>query len=580
MAVPVRRISVLAVAASLWFGGLGSLETAGAAPVIDKLSFVPVADTYVSESSPDTSFGTASSLHVDATARKQSFLRFEVDGIEGRPVVDVKLRMFQKDLESDTGGRVFSLANNSWTESTTWSTRPSCCEGSALATFGPVSRGNWYEVGLGSAIASDGLVSFALDSPSANGAIWASRNSSTPPVLEVSVQTDDTTIVDGWSTVAPPTVGSSSPTYFATNHRMAVTENGRSLVVNGRHRTGVQLAWRDGWGSWRTSTTGGVSDGLLLGGTGTGDWPASIALARDSLGEQHAWIVWAGPGHNSNKPLQMRRLSDLDSPDGPRVGPIRTLSPAGTSGEAGNSKVDIAFETTPTGSTRGVIAWLKRTGASTWDLSYTWFTDLDTNQPIMTGSGVLFSTTTGGYHGTLVSTNGGVAWVGRTPKAALRVYNHSAGNGLTEWTPGATGGITINSTSYPSAVELASGEILTVVESSTTNHVVKAQLFSASGAPLTSSVFALTGYSQPTVVTDGTRAWMVMIRQSDGFVVSRTLNGGQWSASDRVELGAEAGGVYSWPNAVRDDANRLRVVLEGPASSASQSSVLAYQRPF
>ena len=88
---------------------------------------------------------------------------------------------------------------------------------------------------------------------------------------------------------------------------------------------------------------------------------------------------------------------------------------------------------------------------------------------------------------------------------------------------------------------------------------------------------SLSGYRQPTITTDGTDAWIVMVRALDGAVVSRRFTPGTgWSAADRVEI-AGAGGGHAWPNAARTVDGRLRFVVQG-AGSGESSSVLAYQR--
>ncbi|MDQ4094910.1 MAG: hypothetical protein M3174_01710, partial [Actinomycetota bacterium] len=57
-------------------------------------------------------------------------------------------------------------------------------------------------------------------------------------------------------TVATPEEGSSDPTWFASNRRVATTKTGRVLVVHGAHAEGVQLKWRDPGEPWRKRTTG------------------------------------------------------------------------------------------------------------------------------------------------------------------------------------------------------------------------------------------------------------------------------------------------------------------------------------
>ena len=557
---------------------LAAARPAPAAPITETLSFLPVADAYVKALDPTSNFGTSTSLYADRKDAKESILRFELKGLDGYEVSDVRLRMYQKD-SSPSGGRVFSLGDNAWSETTvTWDTRPAVDKTAPpLAEFGAVSKGVWYERSLGAIASGNGPLSFAIDSMSSDGVNWASRNSATPPVLEVDIVSDDTNVLDGVSEVAPSTIGSSDPTYHAAQHRLALTEGGRLLTVHGRHATGVQLAWRNPWGPWRNDTSGSVSDGILLKGTGTGDWSASIVVAEDNLGEEHAWVVWSGPTSASTKPLQMRRLSDLDAPGGPSVGPVVTIAPAGVSGTTGNSRVDLGFETSPDGSQRGLITWTRRTASTSWRVDYAWFTDLSTDTPAMQSTGTLFTAPSGGYQGTLTPTPNGIAWVGRFPSGTLRTFRHDTSQSLATWSQ-SSAGIGISSGSYPSAVTLDSGDILAAVESDTGRDIVKVQRFTPAG-PAASFSFPA-GYAQPTIATDGTQAWIVMVRVSDGVVVSRLFDGSAWSSEDVVEMGPESGSAYAWPNALRTTDGRLRFIVEGPIGGPAQNAVLAFQRPL
>ncbi len=125
---------------------------------------------------------------------------------------------------------------------------------------------------------------------------------------------------------------------------------------------------------------------------------------------------------------------------------------------------------------------------------------------------------------------------------------------------------------------LASGEILAVVEHDVANHASTAYRFSASGSTGVTAL-RVDGLAQPSVASDGTGAWLVGVRQSDGLIVSRSYSpSAGWSTSDRLEIGAEAGGPLAWPNALRDADGRLRLVAEGPGASTNTSSVWAFQR--
>ena len=154
------------------------------------------------------------------------------------------------------------------------------------------------------------------------------------------------------------------------------------------------------------------------------------------------------------------------------------------------------------------------------------------------------------------------------------MYSHSPSSSASQWTRGAAGPV-VGSASVPSATTLSSGDVLAAVESDTQAHVVKVVRFAAGGA--ISTQLQASGYMQPVITGDGTSAWLVMVRASDGAVVSRRLTGTSWSA-DRVEIAAEGGGNYAWPNLSRAVDGRLRLVVRGPSGTSNRSAVLAFQR--
>jgi hypothetical protein len=541
-----------------------------------QLTFNPTADTYVDSSLPTANYGTAATVDADASPVKQSYLRFQVSGIGTRRVARVRLRMFQRDA-SPSGGKVYKLATDSWSEAaTTYNTRPATT-GSSVVSFGAVSSGNWYEVDLGSAfVSADGTVSLAVTSSHGDGVKWASRESATKPELIVDLEEGGGVPAEGLSELAGPAAGSGEPTAYASNHRGATTAAGRFLTVYGAHAEGVQLAWRDTSGGWQTATRGEVTDGLLLGGTGTGDWPASIAVARDTAGAEHAWVVWSGPRASSSTPrsVQMRRLTGLDDPAGPRVGPVVTVdAPA-----LGAFRADIAFERSSTGAMRGVLAWTRKTStAPMYEIATSWFTDLSTDTPAFTGAKVLTSSESANRYVTLVPAPGGIRAVQRGSSSKLRFSLHSNSAGLTTWTTSVSGAV-IDANGVPSSVSLGSGALLATADLLNSAGTVIVQRWNAAGSAVSTDL-QLTGYRNPVLATDGTRAWLVMVRRSDGFVVSRQYDPTTgWTATDRLEIGSEGGGGHTWPNVVRDVDGKLRFTVRATGSTTTRSAVLAYQR--
>jgi hypothetical protein len=118
--------------------------------------------------------------------------------------------------------------------------------------------------------------------------------------------------------------------------------------------------------------------------------------------------------------------------------------------------------------------------------------------------------------------------------------------------------------------------VLVAADRDTTQGIISLQRFAGPGQ-VPATVVELQGYSQPAIASDSAGAWLVAVRRSDGFVVSRSAPpSGAWSSVDQVEVGSEGGGGHTWPS-VLGGADR-RLVVRGPGSSSSRSSVLAVER--
>lgn len=560
---------------------LGAALALPSAAHAETLSFPPVADAYVDATYPTTSYGTSTAMWLDSSPRKQAFMRFDLAGLAGRSVVSARLRIYQRGF-SDSGGRVFGMTTGTWTESVTWDTRPAI-DGPKGPTFGAVAGSRWYEVDVTSLVQGDGPLNLALKPTSFFGARWQSRESSTPPQLIVEVESNGFTL-DRLQTVAPAPEASSDPTYHASNHRLAKTVRGRLLTIHGRHGSGIQLAWRDqSSGSWSQMTRGVSPSGGLLSGTGTGDWPASIVTGLDSSGQEHAWVVWAGPHSMSAAPLAMVRLSDLDNPAGPIVGPTQVLD------SLPGFRADIQFEIQRDGTRRAGLIWVRKNSETAFEILAGWLDSIDTATPRLTAISRLdldttrkrfgrLVTTTGGLRfGTLVATTGGLRAVIRSSSSRVRVWRHAADGPLSEWTSGSM--IYAMKVNSPSAAALADGSFAVVSESDTKNDVVMLQRFTNDGSAAPVEL-TLTGYKQPSIASDGSRIWIVMVRVDDGLVVSREWDPSVgWTADDRIEIGPKGGGFHSWPNLMREVDDRLRFVVRGPSgTSTDRSSTLAVQR--
>ena len=558
--MPQRMLPTLAVAFAL------AITAAPANAETAQLSFEAAADTYVASSYPTTSYGTSSSIYVQGTSARQAFFRFNVTGIDARAVTRARLRLYSK-RNAVEGGTVSGLSSNDWTESITWDTRP-FIDGPQLGGVGATTISTYYDIELTpGAVVADGPHSFAMTSTAKSASQWASRESSVGiPRLILDVESDGR-ITEGLLPVASGIVGSSDATSFGPQHRLAQTAGGRLLTIHGRHSSGVQFAWRDAGGNWQTHTRGATSDGSLLAGTGTGDWPSSIAVAQDSAGAEHAWVVMSGSSVSKVRPVYLRRLSELDSPDGPLVGPLVVLdAPA-----RGAYQPDLAFGLQPDGTTRGAVTWLRRNSDGIYEQVAGWLDGLDTATPQVVDLAVAGSGTSSSQRGTLVY-NGGMRLVRRTSGSKLALSSYDYANGV--WTTG-TNGMTV--AGYLSATTVGS-DIVAIGETSTTNRTLRVQRISAFGAPAPYEL-TLSGYKSPTITTDGSAVTILMVRTSDGSIVSRTrAPGSPWPTVDTVEVpSASIGGAGVHPNAVRHTDGRLRLVFGAPGASG-RSSVFSFDR--
>lgn len=143
--------------------------------------FGPLADAYVSQSSPDTANnGSSFSVVGGSSNAKQAFICFTVSGLPAGAVVgSAKLRLYVTN-DSTTGGVISRISNTSWNESITSNTRPAI-DGSLVTTLGAVSLNTIVDLDLTGVITGNGTYSFAISLPSANTNTvgYAAREAST-----------------------------------------------------------------------------------------------------------------------------------------------------------------------------------------------------------------------------------------------------------------------------------------------------------------------------------------------------------------------------------------------------------------
>lgn len=163
------------------------------------MTFGATDDAMVRSTSPTSNYGSLTTLRARLTSSEtiNSYLKFNVTGISG-PVVSAKLRLYVTDA-SPKAGSIYRVSNNfansatAWTEGAiNWNNAPPI-SGSPLSTVGNAALNTWVEFDVTSAIASDGIVSFAIGNADSNSVLFGSSEaSSNRPELIVNVNQDGT----------------------------------------------------------------------------------------------------------------------------------------------------------------------------------------------------------------------------------------------------------------------------------------------------------------------------------------------------------------------------------------------------
>ena len=153
------------------------------------LSFSPVADARVEESSPRRNFGSLSTLTVDGGAgeRKVSFLKFKVSGVGTETVQRATLRLYVRTDGGSGDGPGVRRSANAWTEGgLTWNTRPAYLT-PLQGDKGSVAGDSWLEFDVTNLVEGDGTVTLAVQPTSTDGTYMYSREGAIKPELVVTL---------------------------------------------------------------------------------------------------------------------------------------------------------------------------------------------------------------------------------------------------------------------------------------------------------------------------------------------------------------------------------------------------------
>ena len=162
-----------------------------AAAAAQSATVIADADTYVAASSPNTSYGTATTLRVDGAPRV-AYLRFTPPRLPG-PVTKAVLRIYAT-TSSSLGFEARSAASTSWSETTlTYPVRPAVSS-IVLARTGAVGSRAWLSLDVTRAVKDSSPLTLALVTSSFARLELSSRESgaTTAPRLVIDATADTT----------------------------------------------------------------------------------------------------------------------------------------------------------------------------------------------------------------------------------------------------------------------------------------------------------------------------------------------------------------------------------------------------
>ena len=142
------------------------------------LTLSPVADSYVDADLPtqNQNFGSDTSLKVDGSPVRVSYLKFDVQGLTTAPT-RATLKVVSP-IASTTPINVKSVANTTWTETgVTYNNAPAV--GATVASATPTTTNSVLSFDVTSLVHGNGLVSLALDTTSSTSKSPPSRENST-----------------------------------------------------------------------------------------------------------------------------------------------------------------------------------------------------------------------------------------------------------------------------------------------------------------------------------------------------------------------------------------------------------------
>lgn len=197
-----RRIFLLTV---LFAAGIFTILTTNSTATATSYTFTPVADAFVMSNRAANNYGQYLYLATDVSPEMVSYLRFEVQNLDGA-VASATLRLYAS-VSSSVGTDVKEVADTSWGETTiTYNNAPTV--GDLINSSGSLTAGTWIEVDVSSYVTQEGLVSFALTTiDSVNRLEFDSRETTNQPELVINTGSGGATSTPTVTNTPTPTDG-------------------------------------------------------------------------------------------------------------------------------------------------------------------------------------------------------------------------------------------------------------------------------------------------------------------------------------------------------------------------------------
>jgi hypothetical protein len=190
-------------------------------------AFISVADSYVNQTDPTKNYGKNRSIRVDGSPHVNTYLRFEVSGING-PVTKVTLKIYANS-SSNSGFSVRKISDNTWQEKDiNYNNAPS--PGSQIGTSPKFSSNMWVETDVTELLNSDGkysVVLIGIDQTAIN--LAAHEDSTHAPQLIIETSGQNTPLPT--NTVAPGVTATQTtvPGATSTSHPGATPTQGGDI---------------------------------------------------------------------------------------------------------------------------------------------------------------------------------------------------------------------------------------------------------------------------------------------------------------------------------------------------------------